>query len=182
VSAFEFVFSLFGLLLGFALVEVLGGFVRATRDRHFDVLGFLTPALSVLVVLDLMTFWTVLWSSQAALPANTLSLYVGFFISALYYWAASMIFPAAKAWKGDLDSYYFTVRRKVIAAIIICNLATYAAIWAVKREAPPMTTYLELSLFLVLFAGIVVAQSKRLSGALLSAAVVAYFISALLRA
>ena len=33
MSTFEFVFSLFGLLLGLSLAEVLGGFARAARGR-----------------------------------------------------------------------------------------------------------------------------------------------------
>ena len=34
MSAFEFVFSLFGLLLGFSLVEVLSGLVRTLKLRR----------------------------------------------------------------------------------------------------------------------------------------------------
>jgi hypothetical protein len=34
MSAFEFVFSLFGLLLGFSLVEVLSGLVRTFKLRR----------------------------------------------------------------------------------------------------------------------------------------------------
>ena len=43
MSNFEFVFSLFGLLLGLALAEVLGGFGTAIQHRRKVKIGWLTP-------------------------------------------------------------------------------------------------------------------------------------------
>lgn len=43
VSAFEFVFSLLGLLLGFSLIEVLGGLSKALKARKSVRIGWLTP-------------------------------------------------------------------------------------------------------------------------------------------
>ena len=43
MSGFEFSFSLFGLLLGLALAEGLGGLSRALKARHEVRIGWLGP-------------------------------------------------------------------------------------------------------------------------------------------
>ena len=45
MDAFNFVFSLFGLLLGLALAEVLGGFGTAMDSRRELRIGWLTPSV-----------------------------------------------------------------------------------------------------------------------------------------
>lgn len=47
MSNFEFVFSLFGLLLGFSLVEVLGKLAASVKARPKSRTGWLTPLLSL---------------------------------------------------------------------------------------------------------------------------------------
>ena len=42
MSGFEFMFSLFGLLLGLALAEGLGGFARSIEARHNVRIGWPT--------------------------------------------------------------------------------------------------------------------------------------------
>ncbi len=69
MSDFEFVFSLLGLLLGFSLVEVLGGLARLIEAQLRAVklgaagqaearfrAGWLTPLLGLFVMLDLISF------------------------------------------------------------------------------------------------------------------------------
>lgn len=187
MGSFEFVFSLFGLLLGFALVEVLSGLARATRDWRRDRNWFLTTGLGLLVCLDLMTFWKVLYDLQTLIPANVLSLYFGFAVMGVYYWAASMIFPAAGDPVADLDDHYFAVRRKVIGAVIGCNLAVYAMVsflfgaplWQLGPEG--MSGTREIAWFLSLSVALMLVRSKRASAALLSAILISYIASAVLR-
>ena len=59
MSNFEFVFSLFGLLLGLALAEVLGGLGTAIQSRRKVRIGWLTPLLGLVIALDLTSFWTI---------------------------------------------------------------------------------------------------------------------------
>ena len=60
MDAFNFAFSLFGLLLGFSLAEVLSGFARALKRGSARKLGWLTTLLAIFVMLDLTSFWQ--WS------------------------------------------------------------------------------------------------------------------------
>jgi hypothetical protein len=175
MSTFEFVFSLFGLLLGFTLVEVLAGIVRTTRreglaTRHL----YLTTALGVFVALDLITYWMVLWAARDVLPVSTLALYVGFLISGVYYWAASMIFPDAADQQPDLDAHYFRVRRKVVGAVIFCNLAMAASIITAMGRLPPIAGMVEFAVIFVLFAALLLVRSKAASAVLLTLVILDY--------
>lgn len=187
MTAFEFVFSLFGLLLGFALVEVLSGLARATRDwrrvRHF----YLTTGLGLYVCFDLISFWLALYHAQELLPPNALSLIVGFLIAGVYYWAASMIFPECPDEHPDLDEHYFKVRRKVVTAVIGCNFALYAALglligaplWQQGLEG--LIGTVEIAWFVSLSAALMSVRSKRASAVLLTVILLSYFASAILR-
>ena len=57
MDAFNFAFSLFAIVLGLSLVEVLTGFARALKRRRVVHLGWLTPMAAIFVMLDLTSFW-----------------------------------------------------------------------------------------------------------------------------
>jgi hypothetical protein len=183
MSTFEFAFSLFGLLLGFTLVEVLAGIVRTTRREGLAIRHlYLTVALGVFVALDLITYWTVLYASRDVVPGTTLALYVGFLISGVYYWAASMIFPDARDPQPDFDAHYFRVRRKVVGAVILCNLAMATSIIAAWGRLPPITGMVEFAAIFLLFAALMLARSKTANAVLLTLVILDYIGWAIWRA
>src|SRR4029450_12291129 len=93
MTNFEFVFSLYGLLLGLALAEVLGGFGAAIQHRRKIRIGCLTPLLGLPVALDLPSFWMVAWSVRDLVPAHYVSLLGGLLIMGVYYLIARIAFP-----------------------------------------------------------------------------------------
>jgi hypothetical protein len=128
VSHFEFVFSLFGLLLGLSLAEVLGGAARTLKVRRRVRVGWLTPLLGLFVMLNLVSFWMGAWNAQALIPVAYPVLLIGLAITGLYYMGASLVFPAdAEKWP-DLDAYYFEHRRQV--------LLVFALSWWMRGIAP----------------------------------------------
>ena len=70
MSQFEFIFSLYSLLLGLSLVELLSGLGKTVKARlHVDEeakagyrVGWLTPLLGLFVMLDLLSFWGAAWA------------------------------------------------------------------------------------------------------------------------
>src|SRR4051794_2710166 len=88
MTPFEFVFSLFALLLGLSLAEVLGGLARTLKQRRQVRLGLLTPLLGLLVMLDLTSSWALAYSLRDSIPANFLTLVIGLFVTGLYFLAA----------------------------------------------------------------------------------------------
>jgi hypothetical protein len=130
MSEFEFFFSLFGLLLGLSLVEVVSGLVRTVKVRKTTRLGWLTPLLGLFVMLDLTSFWANAWDMRTQIPVHFAALYVGMFFSAAYYFAASLVFPERPESCKDLDTWYFQHRREVLGIVMVLELILTAYVFA----------------------------------------------------
>ena len=122
MDSFNFVFSLFGLLLGLALAEVLGGFGAAIQERRKVKIGWLTPLLGLVVACDLTTFWSWAWVSRKVVSPAYLVLLGALVVTGLYYLAARLVFPHDRDEWPDYDVYYFGHRRWVIGGILTCNI------------------------------------------------------------
>lgn len=126
MSAFEFIFSFFGLLLGLALAEGLGGLSRALKASHKVRIGWATILLAIFVSCDVVSFWMYGWALRDMLPLNWPVLFCGFLVTATYYVSASLIFPDDPEEWGDLDRYFDKYHRKVLGGVVLCNLALIA--------------------------------------------------------
>ena len=127
MSSFEFAFSLYGLVLGLSVTEVIGGFARVLRARSAIRLGWLTPALALLLLVDLVTFWTNAWAVREAIPATFETLLFGTAVAGIYYLSASLVFPGDVAEWPDLDDYFLRHKGQVMAGVIVANLGVHAA-------------------------------------------------------
>ena len=129
MSAFEFFFSFYGLLLGLSVAELVGGFSRVLHERHRVRFGWLTPLLAVFVAVDLATFWNQAWRFFRGAPFNPALLLIGLVIAATFYVAASITFPRVTAegveTRIDLDDHFWAHRRVVFG----CVLAANAMVW-----------------------------------------------------
>lgn len=185
MSAFEFVFSLFGLLLGFSLVEVLGGLAKAVEakvgpkadDGESVRIGWLTPLLGIYVMLDLISFWGAAWVAREGVAMNGQILVGGLFFAGSYYLAAHLVFPESLRTERDLDARYFRVRRLVLGtltALLVVQLAYWLSVpeLATKFRNPVLVGSVGLTLAL-LAAGMLV-RSRRASIVVLSLLVLQY--------
>lgn len=130
MSGNDFLFSLFTLLLGFILVEVLSGLMRTLKARlpsgpgvRSDIhIGWLTPLLGTYTMLNVLLWWGTLWGMLGILPVGYDTMTIGLFLCSLFYFAASMIFPDdARAWP-DVDEWFWMHRRQVLGCILAANL------------------------------------------------------------
>ena len=135
MTPFEFDFTLFGLVLGFSLVEVLGGLARALNARIQRPLGLLTPLLALFVLLDITGFWSIAWRMRDVIPPYYAVLVVGLAITGLYYVAASLVFPSAEGEAESLDAHYFRVKSKVFAIVLACQLLAHASRYVIMGPA-----------------------------------------------
>ena len=149
MSAFEFFFSFYGLLLGLSVAELVGGFARVLHERHRVRLGWLTPLLALFVAIDLATFWNQAWIFFRGAPFNPALLLVGLVIAATFYIAASVTFPRVTAegveTRIDLDEHFWAHRRLVFGCVLAANAIVWlllgvlaladpdwAAVWSVR--------------------------------------------------
>jgi hypothetical protein len=128
MSWFEFSFTLFGLVLGLALAEVLKGFVAVLKARSFSPdtevsikLGWQTPLLGLLVGLDLISFWLGAWQDREAIPIEFFPLVFAALVAGIYYAAASLVFPDDVSNWPDLDLWFDRHKAQVAAGIFAAN-------------------------------------------------------------
>jgi hypothetical protein len=136
MSGFEFIFSLFGLLLGLALAEGLGGLARSIKASHKVHIGLPTALLGLFVSCDVVTFWMYGWAMRDALPLTWPVLFGGFVVAGLYYVSASLIFPDDPEEWGDLDSHFDKHGRKVLGGILLCNVVLLATAVTLRGSLP----------------------------------------------
>jgi hypothetical protein len=143
MTPFELVFALFGLLLGLAIAEVLGGFSRALklkRGARPVRIGWLTPLLGLVVILDLTSFWIVAYGTRDQLSVDYLTLIAVLGIVGIYYLAASLIFPDDPEEWPDFDEHYDRQNRFVILGLLAANMGSWIGLIALEAVAPTPET------------------------------------------
>jgi hypothetical protein len=148
MTIFEMVFNLIGLVLGLALVEVLGGLAKAIKARPKGGISWLTPLLGVWVVLDVSAFWGIAWEVRDFLTVLWPSLLLGVVLASVYYLAAALIFPDDLDNPG-LDAHYWATKRQVIGLVFFCDATVLAlvqllgrtpSVWVIALNAVYFTT------------------------------------------
>lgn len=139
MSAFDLVFAVYGLLLGLAISEVLGGFSRALklkRGAKAVRIGWLTPLLGLLVMLDLSNFWLVAWDARDQIGANYATLVGVLVMVGIYYLAATLIFPDTPEEWPDFDDWYDKQHRLVIGGLLAANVASWIGLGILEVMHP----------------------------------------------
>ena len=169
MTNFELIFSLYGLLLGLALAEVLGGFGTAIQSRRKIRIGWLTPLLGLLVALDLTSFWLVAWSVRDLVPAHYVSLLGGLILIGTYYLIARITFPHEPGEWPDYDLYYFEHRKWVLGGVVLCNVMAIGVLFALGAE--PLQSAVNrwsLLLFIPALVAAMFVRGKRVNAVLLA--------------
>jgi hypothetical protein len=195
MSPFELVFAVFGLLLGLAIAEVLGGFsgaVKLKRGTKPVRIGWLTPLLGLLVVLDLTSFWMVAWDAKDQIDANYATLCGVLLMVGIYYMAATLIFPDTPEEWPDFDDWYDKQNRLVVGGLLTANVASWIGVIALEIVHPSpevavkagselaSTLYLTSGLgILVLLIVLLIVKRRRWNVAMLAALIVLIIVSGL---
>lgn len=157
MSAFEFFFSFYGLLLGLSVAELVGGFARVLHQKTRVRFGFLTPLLAVFVAIDIVTFWNQAWAIFRFAPFNMALLVMGLVVASVFYIAASVTFPRPEGEAPiDLDGHFWAHRRTVFLCVLIANLIIAGVFFALTSFTGELATLPLAPVFwigLVLFIG-----------------------------
>jgi hypothetical protein len=143
MSPFELVFAVFGLLLGLAVAEVLGGFSRALKLKRGTKpikIGWLTPLLGIFVVLDLTTFWLLAWEARDQIGANYVTLIAVLAIVGTYYLSATLIFPDEPEEWPDFNDWYDKQNRMVIGGLLAANISSWVGQAVLEAFSPSAET------------------------------------------
>jgi hypothetical protein len=139
MTDFEFLFSVFGLLIGLTFIEIAIKFADAIDAHSRRPIGVLTPLLALFVMFDVASFWLFSWSIRDLLHVRWRVVFSGLSVALIYYLSASMIFPRSEGEWKSLDEHYWTRKHLVIGGILFVETATMA--WQWTRAIPALNDY-----------------------------------------
>jgi hypothetical protein len=125
MSVFEYVFSLYSLLLGLALAHLLSGLARVVEARDKVRLGLPTGLLALQMMLTIAIFWEIAWRARDAVPDNSGALFASLIICGLLFFGAVLVIPSDVASYENLDGHFFKEKSTVLSCILSANLLAY---------------------------------------------------------
>jgi hypothetical protein len=140
MSAFEFFFSFYGLLLGFSAAELVGGFARLVHHRRHIQIGVLSLLLGVFVAVDIATFWNQAWIIFRNAPFNLALLVLGLFVAGVFYVAASLTFPRELTPGQSINDHFWAHRRLVLLCVLGANWIMVATLFIVTGLSGELAT------------------------------------------
>ena len=164
MSAFEFFFSFYGLLLGFSVTVLATGVARAFKHRKTVPAGWLTPLLALFVALDITTFWDAAWNNFRDLQYSYGLLVAGLVVATVYFIAASLLFPEPEDKAASLDEHFWANKRAVLVLLIaakLLNAAVLALVYLRRPDAMPLLVNLGIAAGLYALLCGVAAMTKR---------------------
>ncbi|MCF2514880.1 hypothetical protein LVY65_07355 [Sphingomonas sp. G124] len=135
MTEFEFVFPLFALLIGLSVTEMLAGLAQALKSKRDIHIGWLTPLLGTLILINLAMFWQGSWEIRHSITATSASLLLVLVVGAAYFLAASMVFPSWGSHVRDLDDHFMDNRTVALLAIAACNLVYFIRVALITHVA-----------------------------------------------
>ncbi len=160
MDAFEFFFTIYSLLLGFALAELMLGYANLLRAPVRPSWGWLTPTVGMLIFLEIIVTFLDAWMKLRGVPLNLSGLLVPTLIAVSYFVAAVMAVPrSATEWKS-LDDYFHDRKTWILgllAAPFLLNtllielpgFLTGAFVWGTAFTEWVIANLLFITLFLV---------------------------------
>ncbi len=136
MGAFDFFFSLYGMILGLSVAVIAGGVAAVFEFRRSVRIGYLTPLLATFVMLDIASFWETAWTSLRKAPFSYGLLIVGMAISITYYIAASLVFPRSMDGAAALDDHFWRNKRPVLLLTACANLMMLTMVMCFASESP----------------------------------------------
>jgi hypothetical protein len=162
MTPFEFIFPLFGLLIGLSYAEVLGGLARALKAPGDVRVGWLTPLLGAMLLINSTMFWFASWQFRDAQMPTREGFLQMIAMSGSYYLAAAMLFPAAVNAGQDLDDHLMDNKQVAMLAIAACNLFGLGLYAAQRNWAVGPIWWLVNGIFLAVLVTTALTHSRRL--------------------
>jgi hypothetical protein len=134
MSEFEFVFPLFALLVGLSVTEMLSGLAHALKSKRDIHVGWLTPLLGTLILINLAMFWQGSWEMRDGITASSSSFLLVLAVGGTYFLAASLTFPSWDANVRDLDQHFMENRKLALLAIAACNVVYFVRVAMMTRQ------------------------------------------------
>ncbi|GAA0867634.1 hypothetical protein GCM10009116_01250 [Brevundimonas basaltis] len=187
MSAFEFFFSFYGLLLGLSLAVIATGAATAIQHRRKLRIGWLTPLLAVFVALDVASFWDFAWTMFRDVPFSYGLLVASLIVAVVYFIAASLVFPHEIEDGMSLDDHFWANRKVVLLLTIAANALAFLTALPVILAKPAATLLvINYAVGIAVYVGLVVpaalSRNKTVFASLTGIHIALYLFSAVVTA
>jgi len=157
MSAFEFFFSFYGLVLGLSVAVIATGAARAFKHRRTVKVGWKTPMLAAFVALDIATFWDAAWTNFSTAPYSYGLLIAGLVVATVYFVATSLIFPESDDAVQDLDAHFWANKRAILLLLILANLMMLlGAVWVNMAKGGGLQVAISYGFNLIIYLVLVI--------------------------
>ena len=174
MTAFEFVFPLFGLLVGLSYAEMLSGLARALKNKGHVHVGWMTPLLGLVILINLTVIWLGAWEMRDVAAPSSAGLLFILAVGGTYFLAASMVFPSSGADVRDLDEHFMANRKIALLAIAACNVLYLVRMAVAFSGAIPLIWWIGNAIFVGLLVFAAFARDRRLVVAVLAILIAAH--------
>lgn len=137
MDKFSFFFAFYGLILGLAVTELLGGFAGMVRAHSVRKIEAQTALLALLTFVLICATWVDAFTMSRGITLDFDELWAPILLATFYYLAAAVVFPRDEGQYAHLHAY-FTARRTfvigmLIAAEAVDHVANYS--WYMDQHA-----------------------------------------------
>lgn len=122
MDAIEIFFTAYGALLALAIAKVMVGASRLLRSRATVRIGWTTPLLMLLLVLDACSFINNASHVMGLADLSLGMVATGVLASGAYYMAATLVVPDDLSEWPDLDAYYDRQKPFVLGGMLVGSL------------------------------------------------------------
>jgi hypothetical protein len=162
MSDLEGLFALFGLMFGLIIAELSLKMADAIDSHRERPMGVLTPALALLVLTDVTSFWLFIWAARNALHVNWHTVFAGVLIAMVYFLSASLVFPRTRRDWEHLDDHYWSRKKVVVGGVLFANVALDS--FMLSRAIPEWNDWMFYFYFPLYGAGLIgllLSRSRR---------------------
>src|SRR3954469_26029280 len=97
MDRFSFFFAFYGLILGLAVTELLGGFAGIVRARALKRLEPQTALLGLLIFIVICATWIDAWNTLTTISLDFEALWAPILLATFYFLAEAVVFPSDPA-------------------------------------------------------------------------------------
>src|SRR4051794_31175114 len=106
LDKFSFFFAFYGLILGLAVAELLGGFAGMVRAHALKKLEAQTALLALLTFVLICATWVDAFTMSRSITLDFSNLWAPILLATFYYLAAAVIFPRDPGQYAHLRAYF----------------------------------------------------------------------------
>lgn len=125
MDRFAFFFAFYGLILGLAVAELLGGFAGMVRAHALKKLEPQTALTALLTFVLIIATWVDTFTMSRSITLNFSDLWAPILLATFYYLAAAVIFPRDAGQYAHLRAYFAARKRFIVGMLFAAELVDH---------------------------------------------------------